>query len=1550
MYSDFFGLRHPPFEDRADARFYLPTSACDTILSAIEKETPQDHGITLILGETGSGKTILTRALVQRFHTSDHAVVFTAPEHGAIDLPREVCKGYGLSLPSSEGRTRCLARLRRHLKRIAEARHRAIVILDQAENLSAESLEDLELLAGLQGDHDDLMTFILVGQAPLRTLLDEPSAASLRGRIKAEHTLGRFTPRQTHLYVEHRLRTAGAGETTLFDEDAVALIHEAARGIPRLISQLCHAAMLAAYGAGEIRITRAIATSVTQRTARERSIDVRELGLRSSAASTTGLPDTRRSRLSEQVQHDPTRPRRRAAPNVTRADTGYGVGTDTYALDHEPGEFTQIKGASGHDQLGPLLEALITQGEGLLDRLENALARAESVTSTSDAFLDRHAAIEKRLAALTVGTEHACERADQVESRLSSFAEELADHTDRVQESVSQLMVGIGAGEDMRGKLEATLQEVARTTAEAQQAVAAQQTELNRNVEEAQSRTNADEERIRQLRLDLKEQLASVEGGCAEGAKAAEDKVEGLLEKVSSVLGNAEAKIDALCVRTEEEVVSRVRRQVDAADNAADKIEGLLQKLSSATEDAHERIRAALEKESLMKVEAEKAFNSQRVGHLEMMKEAEESCEKFADAALKAFRKKLDEQTEEVDRSRRNEIEDAQNELKTVTERASVASSETDAAIERLSQRVREQLEETRQQHDRIAEAALGDFRRNMKEQVEAQERVQEETTKTLNDATERHRQSVREMIDETASRLEAAENTITAGQERLEQSLATQMKSQEERVAQLKNTANEVVAQCEQSKEKLTERIRDEVDQTASRVEAAENTIAAGQERLEQSLATHMKSQEERVAQLKDTANEVVAECELSQEKLTERIRDEVDQTASRIEAAENTIAAGQERLEQSLTTCLKSQEERVTQLKNTADEVVAQCEQSKVKLTESLRAEVDDTLSAFQGSCAELLDRARGEYREFRGHLKTLETRRTDVESSLGGMAEDVQHAAAEVNGLQDATQQLGATVEVQSRKANAATADLSSVVGQAEKMLLDVEAGRGRIETLQHGVANSLVDMGAACEKVSQAQEQARYCEQVIARLTAADQEGEKVEKRLRQVVEQAGPIEEAMQRTTLDAESKIGQLDSHAAAASHVLRQLGDTNVTGHRLVEELSASNEAAAEAKEQVDRAAQDSRSTMETAEATAAELANGNAHAAALVQNLSQATSPAVEVTRELDLRSDDAREQLHRLQTGSQEAGKLVEGLNTLGRMVAAAREVDATVRRSVDEAQAMRDELTTVNDDTRQQSVTMRDLNETAGDLINEQERLTADSRASSEQLADQLSSADHTAKAGQRLLNEFAQQAQTVRKELEDQRVQSNVIKEAVARMSARPAEIVASARAQAAQLEQVCAAVQKIFAGLSQASLEARKSIKQFEGTKEEAAGRLNQLMEQTQRSSTTLHEWVEEATRVQSRLERTLKDCPPVWETHPGKTLQGVSVSTPPLSRVVNRSATGQADIPEPSRAANTLQPGEASKPVEAPREQVVARPSARADEITQMIDEAKRATAGVTS
>ena len=262
MYCDFFGLRCRPFEDRPDTQFFYATGGCEEALAAMEYESRFGQGFALIVGEAGTGKTLLVRTLLQRMPPSDHVVVLNGRPGGQMDLTREVCRGFGVTLQASQNEARCLARLRRNLQRTRKAEHRSILMVDQVENLSVGDMRQLTTLTELQHDGERLLRVILVGQSRFRSLLNRPEFARFRQQLYGGRVLSAYTPAETEAYVRHRLKIAGAGDVDLFDKQALALMHVASGGIPRLINRLGNAAMLAAYGAGQTHIDRSMVADV----------------------------------------------------------------------------------------------------------------------------------------------------------------------------------------------------------------------------------------------------------------------------------------------------------------------------------------------------------------------------------------------------------------------------------------------------------------------------------------------------------------------------------------------------------------------------------------------------------------------------------------------------------------------------------------------------------------------------------------------------------------------------------------------------------------------------------------------------------------------------------------------------------------------------------------------------------------------------------------------------------------------------------------------------------------------------------------------------------------------------------------------------------------------------------------------------------------------------------------------------------------------------------------------------------------------------------------
>jgi chromosome segregation ATPase len=289
-------------------------------------------------------------------------------------------------------------------------------------------------------------------------------------------------------------------------------------------------------------------------------------------------------------------------------------------------------------------------------------------------------------------------------------------------------------------------------------------------------------------------------------------------------------------------------------------------------------------------------------------------------------------------------------------------------------------------------------------------------------------------------------------------------------------------------------------------------------------------------------------------------------------------------------------------------------------------------------------------------------------------------------------------------------------------------------------------------------------------------------------------------------------------------------------------------------------------------------------------------------------------------------------VERLASVTQILENAQNIESSVRTTTGDARAVFDELAPLVEDAGNRSQTLQDLNRTAESLAQRNMHLKQESEQATEQIAAMQSSTE----AGELLLAEFDRQTQSLAKQLGDLRLKAIQIEEAIAQAITKPTELAADARAQAAQLEQVCTAVRRVFGGLSKASLKAKQQTDDFNRASSEATERFARLTTETGRASSTLHEWIEEAVRVQGRLERSLQQAPSIRETHPSEALLTMSRTLEPAGRLAGPSAGGELQmLSEPETDTE-------------PEKEPIAKPKTRAEEILQMIEDAKR-TARVT-
>jgi general secretion pathway protein A len=256
MYLDFYRLKEAPFNVTPDPRFLFFSAQHREAFELLRYGIEHRKGFIALTGEVGSGKTTLTRALLASLPDNVHAALVLNPLVTTTQLLRAILHDLGCEARSRD-RLQLVGQLNDYLLRESAAGRNIAVILDEAQNLSPEVLEQVRLLSNLETDQHKLMQLVLVGQPELKARLARPELRQLRQRILVRCELHALTADEVGQYLAFRLQVAGVADPWLFEEPAARLLHRHAAGLPRVINALADRALLAGYVARAPRITRA---------------------------------------------------------------------------------------------------------------------------------------------------------------------------------------------------------------------------------------------------------------------------------------------------------------------------------------------------------------------------------------------------------------------------------------------------------------------------------------------------------------------------------------------------------------------------------------------------------------------------------------------------------------------------------------------------------------------------------------------------------------------------------------------------------------------------------------------------------------------------------------------------------------------------------------------------------------------------------------------------------------------------------------------------------------------------------------------------------------------------------------------------------------------------------------------------------------------------------------------------------------------------------------------------------------------------------------------
>jgi type II secretory pathway predicted ATPase ExeA len=318
MYQEFFGLRELPFELTPNPRFLFMTSRHLEALSNLEYGLSSAKALTLLIGEAGTGKTTLLRAAFGADSCRQvHCVYINNPSLTREEFVETLAMHFELSARAARSKSVLLAELERLLKERRANDEITALVMDEAQSLSIELLEEVRLLANIETETTKLLPLVLVGQPKLAERLEEPELRQLKQRVTLRCEISPLELLDTYSFIAHRIKTAGGSPTRVLTREAVALIHEHSGGIPRTICVICDNALVTGFALGRQPVDRNIVLDVCRDFAlRQQAISARpEVDLATDQRSKNGsniITPLRRVRAApqEELGDEESRPRR----------------------------------------------------------------------------------------------------------------------------------------------------------------------------------------------------------------------------------------------------------------------------------------------------------------------------------------------------------------------------------------------------------------------------------------------------------------------------------------------------------------------------------------------------------------------------------------------------------------------------------------------------------------------------------------------------------------------------------------------------------------------------------------------------------------------------------------------------------------------------------------------------------------------------------------------------------------------------------------------------------------------------------------------------------------------------------------------------------------------------------------------------------------------------------------------------------------------------------------------------------------------------------------
>ena len=265
MYEQFFGFTEKPFSVTPDTKFFFPSEKHEEALNTLIFAILDRKGFAVVTGEIGAGKTTVWHALLNKLDKSTKVALITNTHLTPKQMIMAILDEFEIPFKESWPKVRLLGALNKFLIEQISLGFNVVVVIDEAQNLNASTLEEVRMLSNLETEKEKLLQIILMGQPELRDILALSGLEQLRQRIAVYYHISPLNSEEVKRYISHRLKVAGSNGNVIFDDSSLNKICEYSGGIPRRINTICDRALLTGY----IREKRALSGDIIEEVSKE---------------------------------------------------------------------------------------------------------------------------------------------------------------------------------------------------------------------------------------------------------------------------------------------------------------------------------------------------------------------------------------------------------------------------------------------------------------------------------------------------------------------------------------------------------------------------------------------------------------------------------------------------------------------------------------------------------------------------------------------------------------------------------------------------------------------------------------------------------------------------------------------------------------------------------------------------------------------------------------------------------------------------------------------------------------------------------------------------------------------------------------------------------------------------------------------------------------------------------------------------------------------------------------------------------------------------------